>query len=116
MEYFHSFDLDYGTVMMDSCCTSDVILQRIHFVRSSSFAVNKETDIFEACQILQPKDQATVPILELAPCQEYQLEPLELWHGSRLKFQRCLTPTADCKFGQTLEPLTLDCMPWVENA
>jgi hypothetical protein len=66
----HSFDLDYGTVMMDSCYTSDVILQRIHFVRSSSFAVNIDIDIFEACQILQPKDQATVPVLELAPCRE----------------------------------------------
>ena len=72
-------DLDYGTVMMEACCTPDVILQRIHLVSSSSTAVNTEMDIFEACQILQPKDQATVPILELAPCQESQLEPLELW-------------------------------------
>jgi len=101
--------------MMEACCTPDVILQRIHLVSSSSIAVNTEIDIFEACQILQPKDQATVPILELAPCQELQLEPLELWHGSWLKFQRCLRPTAERKLDQELETLTADCMPWVED-
>jgi len=109
-------DLDYGTVMMEACCTPDVILQRINLISSSSFAVNTESDMFEACQILQPKDQATVPILELAPCREWlQLQPLELWHGSWLKFQRCLRPTAERKLDQELETLTADCMPWVED-
>src|SRR6185312_2416603 len=64
-----SFDLDYGTIMMDACCTCDVILQRIHLVSSSSVAVNSESNMSEAHQILQPKDQATIPILELAASQ-----------------------------------------------
>jgi hypothetical protein len=112
----YSFNLEYGTVRECTCCTPDVIVESLHLISSSSLTVNTESDIFEACQIPQPKDQATMPILAPAPCQELQLEPLELWHGSRLKFQRCLTPTAECKFDQTLEPLTLDCMPWVEDA
>jgi hypothetical protein len=43
-----SFDLEYGTIGMDGCCTPDVILQSIHFVSNSSVAVNIDSHMFEA--------------------------------------------------------------------
>ena len=63
-----SFDLEYGTVGMDCCCAADVILQSLHLASISKVAVNTDNHMFEACKILQTKDEATFPILELAPC------------------------------------------------
>ena len=64
-----SFDLEeYGTVGMDCCCAADVILLSLHLASISKVAVNTDNHMFEACKILQTKDEATFPILELAPC------------------------------------------------
>ena len=81
------YSFKYGMVRVCTCYTLDVILQSLHLISSSSMAVSTGTDISEACQILQPKDQAALPIHELASCHQMQLEPSELWHGSLLKFQ-----------------------------
>jgi len=106
-----SLDLEYGTVGMDGCCAPDVILQSLHLVCNSSAAVNIYSQMFEPCQVLHPKDEATFPKLELAPCHQFQLEPLELWHGSWLKLQCRVTQTmAEMKLDQTLESLSADCV------
>ena len=108
--------LEHGTIGMDACCVPDVILQSLHLISNSSRAVNIDVDMFEACQILQTKDQATFP-LELEPCNQDQFEPFELWHGSRLKLQCRVTPiTAEMKLEQTLKSLWVDCVPWVDDA